>query len=214
MEITNIPLNELVPAVWNPNEASEDVLRHLANSIEAFGFVVPLVVRPLGGKYELLSGNQRLVVLAERGTDPVPCVVVGVDDAHARLLAQALNAIHGQDDLGRRALLVRHLLDAMSAEEVARILPDSPGMLQDLAKAADPSRGPTLLDAIHQFEASRRARLQRRSFVLAEADWTPIEEAVARALPRVGEGDEPNRRGLALRLVCLEWLASQEPRPP
>ncbi len=61
------------------------------------------MVRPIGNeRYEVLAGNQRLRVLRELDVDSVHCVVVGLDDADARLLAQALNRIHGDDDLGLR----------------------------------------------------------------------------------------------------------------
>ena len=45
------------------------------------------------------------------------------DDTQARLLTQALHAIHGEDDLNRKAALVKDILAAMLAEEVAGILP-------------------------------------------------------------------------------------------
>ncbi len=50
---------------------------------------------------------------------------VQADDARAPLLAQALNRVHGQDDLNKEAALVKDQLAAMSTEEVAAILPDS-----------------------------------------------------------------------------------------
>ena len=213
MEIREIPLRDLDPAAWHSNEMSDAMLGHLAGSVGTFGLVVPLVVRPLGTKFEVLSGNQRLVVLAEQGVATVPSVVVDADDPRARLLAQALNTIHGQDDLGRRALLVRDLLDAMPLDEVAAILPDAPPMLQDFAETAA-TTGPTVMDALNAFERARQARLYRRSFALAEQDWEPVEEAITRALPRVSGTEEPNRKGLALRAICLDWLAIQDAHPP
>lgn len=213
MEIVDLPLERLNPASWNPNEADDNMLEHLAASIGRFGLVAPLVVRPLGSDFEVLSGNQRLRVLSEQGTTTAPCVVVEADDAQARLLAQAMNAVHGEDDLGRRALLVRKLLHAMPAAEVAAILPYPVPTIEDLARAAG-SEGPTLADALVSYELARRARLVRRSFALAEADWDAVEEAVARALPAVAGTDEPNRRGLALRRICVAWLASQDAHPP
>jgi ParB family chromosome partitioning protein len=70
-------------------------------SIERFGFVENLVARPhpdRAGRYEVVSGNHRLQICAEMGIDPAPVVVADLDDAEARLLAQALNRTRGQDD--------------------------------------------------------------------------------------------------------------------
>ena len=70
----------------------------LRSSISKYGLVQNLVVRRIGDKYEVLSGNQRLKLLREFNVKIVPGVIVDLDDAHARLLAQALNHIHGDDD--------------------------------------------------------------------------------------------------------------------
>lgn len=58
---------------------------------------------------------------------------VQADDARAPLLAQALNRVHGQDDLNKEAALVKDQLAAMSTEEVAAILPDSIEAMKGLA---------------------------------------------------------------------------------
>lgn len=111
MNIIDIPLEQLKPAPWNANMMHETMMAHLKESIRRYGLVQNLVVRAIGaGVYEVLSGNQRLRVIREIGYAKVPCVVVEVDDARARLLAQALNHIHGEDDPGsaRRTYPFRH----------------------------------------------------------------------------------------------------------
>ena len=103
MKIVELPITRLTGAQWNSNIMDDAMLSRLKESITRFGLVGNLVVRLLpGGLYEVLSGNQRLGVLAELGYTDVPCVVVDVDDAEARLLSQALNHVQGVDDLGLR----------------------------------------------------------------------------------------------------------------
>ncbi len=120
MQIIDVQLSQLYPARWNANRMDEAMLQRLQESIVKYGLVQSLVIRALDGGdgYEVLSGNQRLDVLKSMGYTPVPCVVVEVDDAQARLLAQALNRVQGEDDLGLKAELVREVLAALPEDEI------------------------------------------------------------------------------------------------
>ena len=212
MEIVEVPLDLLREAPWNPNEADDGTLRRLGTSLERFGVVVPLVVRSVGDAYEVLSGNQRLRVLREQGAATAPCVEVQADDAWARLLAQALNRIHGEDDLNRKAALVQHILAAMSAEEAAAILPDSPEALRGLASIRDAAPA-SLAAQVQGWAAVERAKaesgLHVTSFSLSAGQKDEVERAVGLMLPRLGTTEDPNRRGIALAEVCREWAAGR-----
>ena len=116
MNIIEIPLERLVEDGDNANQMGEGMLQRLRNSITRYGLLENLLVRPLAnGSYQVLSGNQRLKVLKEMKICTVPCEVVEVDDAHARLLAQALNHIRGEDDLGLQAESIREILRSISS---------------------------------------------------------------------------------------------------
>ncbi len=208
MEILDVPMDLLRPAEWNPNEADDATLRRLGASLQRFGVVVPLVVRSIGGSYEVLSGNQRLRVLREQGAATVPCVEVVADDARARLLTQALNAIHGEDDLNRKAALVRDLLKTMPAEEVAAILTDTVQAMHGLAsirEASPTALGDQLSAWSHAQQACAAVRLHVTSFPFSDAQKEVVERAVAHALPRVAGTEALNRRALALVAICDDW---------
>jgi len=56
-----------------------------------------LVVRPSrDGTYEVLSGQPETETAAGIRAETIPCVVVELDDAQARLLAQALTTSGGR----------------------------------------------------------------------------------------------------------------------
>ncbi len=113
MKLSDLPLAWLREAPWNPNHMDASMLSRLRASLSRYGLVENLVVRPLERDiFEVLSGNQRLQVLRDLGHDSAPCLVVDLDGAQARLLAQALNRIQGEDDLGLKAELVREVLAA------------------------------------------------------------------------------------------------------
>ena len=112
MIVIELPLAQLVDAPWNPNQMSPAMLTRLQNSIRRYGLVENLVVRGIaGGLKEVLSGNKKLEVLKQLGQQLVPCVVVDLDDSQARLLAQALNVIQGEDNLGLRAEVMRKIIE-------------------------------------------------------------------------------------------------------
>lgn len=216
MEIVEIPIDLLREAPWNPNEADEATLRRLAASIGRFGTVLPLVVRLLDDAYEALGGNQRLKVYREQGVATVPCVEVQADDVQARLLAAALNAVHGQDDLNKKAALFRDLLAALPEADILAILPDTADALRGLASLGQQtaaSLGEQLTDWAKVQEAKAAAALHITSFSLGDLDKEAVERAVELALPRFAKVEAPNKRGLALAAICEEWAQGKGYRP-
>ncbi len=207
MEIRNIPLEQLREAPWNPNDADEATLRRLAASIGRFGAVLPLVVRPIEDGYEVIGGNQRLRIYLQQGIDTVSCVTINVDGAQARLLAQALNAIHGQDDLNRKASLVKQILSELPEEDVLAILPETASSLQALASLGQQTAG-SMAAALSAWEKAKAVKLERVSFALDGDQIDIVKEAIEEALSGI-DNEGPNRRGAALSFICEEWLDSR-----
>ena len=118
--VREIPIGKLLPAVWNANRVDEKGRARLRRSIEQFGIVENLVVRvhpERRGFYEVLGGNHRLEEYRALGVEVVPCHVVKVDDARARLLSQALNQ-HGENDPDAYRVLMTTVLAQVEAAEV------------------------------------------------------------------------------------------------
>jgi ParB family transcriptional regulator, chromosome partitioning protein len=208
MKIVDIPVQQIHEAAWNPNAMDAVMHSRLRRSIQRFGLVVPLVVRPVAGEcYETIGGAQRLAVLQELGINPVPCVVVEGDDAHARLLAQALNRIQGQDDLGLQAELIREVLQSLPQEEVLSLLPDTAQSLQALSALGQE----TMADYLQNWQQAQGARLKHLQFQLTPIQLEVVEEALTQLLPqaKAEPGDSPNARGTALYLLCQAYLEQQ-----
>jgi len=121
--VRQIPLAQLRPAEWNANVVPPATLKKIRASIEDFGVVENLVVRPHpseDGCFEVVSGNHRLALYQEMGFDKAPCVVVELDDARARILAQTLNRTRGEDDPEKKARLLEQALETLTVEEALR----------------------------------------------------------------------------------------------
>lgn len=204
MEIIELPLEALKEAPWNANQTDDAMLQRLRSSISKYGLVQNLVVRPIGDEYEVLSGNQRLKILREFNVKIVPCAIVNMDDAHARLLAQALNHIHGDDDLGLRAELIREVMQVIPEAEILTILPDTVESLKGMASLGQE----TIAGYLRNWERARAVRLKNLVFKLTEEQLQCVEKAIGNMLPEAmrQQSINPNARGTALYLICKLFL--------
>ncbi len=140
-----------------------------------------------------------------------PCVVVQADDAEARLLGQALNHVAGSDNLGLRAEVMREILEYKSPEEVLALLPETAESLRALTAIGEQS----IAQALKQWEQTQKARLRHLTFQLTDAQLEVVEEVLQRLLPLAAGNDQStNRRGVALYLLCLEFLDQERSIDP
>jgi len=204
MNVAELPIEALREAPWNANQIDAAMLQRLRSSISRYGLIQNLVVRRIDNGYEVLSGNQRLKLLREFNLSKVPCVIVDLDDAHARLLAQVLNHTHGSDDLGLRAELLREALQMIPEQEVMSVLPDALSGLSGLGVINQE----TMTGYLQNWEKARAIRLRNLLFKLTPDQLQTVEAAVAQMLPeaRLQPGINPNTRGTALYLLCKSFL--------
>ena len=204
MNIREIPLDKLVAAPWIPNHMDGPMLARLWESINRFDLVQPLVARPIErDSFEVFAGCQRLQVLQERRVAVAPVVVVDLDDVDARLLAQALDAIHGEDDLGKKAELFRTVLREVPEETVLSLLPESTASLAALSHLTERD----VAAQIEEWERTQRARVQHISFQLTNAQREVVEQALASAETTVAaDGANSSVRGNALFAVCIAYV--------
>jgi ParB/RepB/Spo0J family partition protein len=83
-----LPLNQIVPRADQPRAAFDgDTLDELKDSIRAHGILEPLVVRPLGGKFEIVCGERRYRAACELALPHVPVRALDLDDDRAFIVA-------------------------------------------------------------------------------------------------------------------------------
>jgi len=98
VEVDRMPLAEIIPAAYNPRTIDEASLAGLSRSVDEFGYVEPLIYNKRSGR--LVSGHQRLKVLARQGVEEVDVVMVDLDDTQEKALNVTMNnrAIQGEWD--------------------------------------------------------------------------------------------------------------------
>jgi ParB family transcriptional regulator, chromosome partitioning protein len=79
-----VDIDLIDPSPYQPRTRfREDSLAELAQSIRASGIIQPLVLRPIGSRFQLLAGERRWRAAQRAGLDRVPAVLREVNDAAA-----------------------------------------------------------------------------------------------------------------------------------
>ena len=101
---------------FNPEE-----LAHLIASIRSNGILVPLMVRPIGDKYEVIDGDRRLAAAWEAGLREVPVLVRNLDDRETLIQRMLANKERADTDPVSDAKYIAHLIGTkqMTAGEIA-----------------------------------------------------------------------------------------------
>lgn len=94
-------ISDILPNRFQPRIKFEDEsLDELAESINRFGVIEPIVVRPIGNKYEIIAGERRYKASKLASKTTIPSIVIKLSDKDSEELAllenvqrQALNPI-------------------------------------------------------------------------------------------------------------------------
>ena len=82
-----IPLRD----IESPRAEGTPDLDPLVRSIQTHGVLQPILVRPRGGRFDLIAGRKRLAAAHSAGLGEIPCLVHHADDVRASELADADN---------------------------------------------------------------------------------------------------------------------------
>lgn len=133
MDIRKIPINELLPADYNPRadlREEDEAYKSLEKSMDAFGYVAPIVWNQRTGN--VIGGHQRLKILLAKGHEEVEVSRVDLSEDDEKLLNLALNKITGRWDMDKLEEVLKEiegsesdiLLSGFSQEELDDLLVD------------------------------------------------------------------------------------------
>ena len=94
LEVRILPVDQLIPAEYNPRTATAKAFRRLKASLETFGLVEPLVWNERTRR--VVGGHLRLRALRELGVPDVPVSVVNLSDVDEKALNVVLNNLEAQ----------------------------------------------------------------------------------------------------------------------
>jgi ParB family chromosome partitioning protein len=135
-----LSIDALEPGKYQPRTRMDaEALGELAASITAHGVMQPILVRPNGGRYEIIAGERRWRAARMAGLATVPALVREVPDRQA--LAVSLIENIQREDLNplEEAAGIRRLLDefSMTHAEAAQALGRSRSAVTNLLRLLD-----------------------------------------------------------------------------
>jgi ParB family chromosome partitioning protein len=85
-----VPIEDIEPNPQQPRQTLGD-LEELIASVREKGVLEPLLVRKVGGRFQIIAGERRYRAAVEAGLDEVPCIVRETSDAEMMELALVEN---------------------------------------------------------------------------------------------------------------------------
>jgi ParB family chromosome partitioning protein len=184
-----IDVDRITPSPRNPREDLGDV-HELADNIEAFDLLQPVVVRRLGNeRYELIGGHRRLAAFQQLGRPKIKAMVRDADEDAAYLMTLAENLARkdltpAEEAAGLAVLVRKH---GWSVRQVAEKIHKSHAYVSMRMRVFedDDLRAPVLDECLSVSAAEELLRIRpelRHDVVQQAVDerWTPAQARRAR----------------------------------
>lgn len=213
IESLELAIADLEPNPWNPNEMSDFMLTKAEESLDRFGQVKRIIVRPHPkdkdkNRYQILDGFHRVRSLGQSGVKTIRCeVIYDISDNEAKRLGLALNDIHGEND---RTKLGQLLCDIQANNDEDALPWDSDHLAHLMALGSDeddeevddqdfPDNDPT------QELSQDNCRFVTLKLTPAAAD--KLEQCVSLLRTEVGNvRDQKELLGLVVERLCEGYL--------
>ena len=116
--VVKLPIGSLRDFSGHPYKVRDDEsMRETAESVKAFGVLVPIIVRPCdGGEYEIISGHRRKRACELAGIDAMPAIVRDLDDDAATIVMVDSNLQRENVLPSERAQAYKMKLEAMKRQ--------------------------------------------------------------------------------------------------
>ncbi|MBQ9072181.1 MAG: ParB/RepB/Spo0J family partition protein [Bacilli bacterium] len=110
--VIEIDINEILPNRFQPRiKFDEEEILELSDSIKEHGVIQPIVVRPIGDKYEIIAGERRYKASVLAGKETVPVIVKNLNDKDSAEIALIENVQRKNLTPIEEALSYKKILD-------------------------------------------------------------------------------------------------------
>jgi len=126
-EPETVSIDQLKVDGQNPNKMTDRQLKSLAESIQRFGFIVPIITNK---DLLIADGEQRWIIAKSLGMKQVSVIRLPVEDVDRRLLRQVLNKLRGEHELLADAYEFERIIQAGHEEDLKHFLDLSDSQLE------------------------------------------------------------------------------------
>ena len=196
-QIREIPVARILPNPAQPRLSyEEDSLTELADSIREHGVLQPILVRPVGGQYELIAGERRWRASRMAQRESIPAIVVEFDDETALEVSIIENLQREDVSPLEEAAMFRKMTDlGYSVRQLAQKIGKDKGYVENRIRLADAP------PEIRELVSVRKDTLSHAYELMKVRD----ERTRRRLAKKVAAGD--------LTLSRLRALTGGEPHP-
>jgi len=206
-QIREVPISKILPNPAQPRLSyEEDSLTELADSIREHGVLQPILVRPVGSKFELIAGERRWRASGMAGRETIPAIVAEFDDQTALEVSIIENLQREDVSPLEEAAMFRRMTETFgySVRQLAQKVGKDKGYVENRLRLSDAP-------------ADIRELLSLR------------KDTISHAYELMKIGDERKRRRLAKRIIAgdlslaklralngtpLDRVATADPTPP
>lgn len=201
----DVSVDDLIFLRRNPQYLTPHQMEALKTSIKRDGFLAPILARPKGSKFEILSGNHRAMAAMELGMKSIPAMVAKLTDDQAKRLALNLNTVHGDPtaellapflaEFDKELLATVHLDEAMR-KEITLLDADMADMFAKMEVPNGWNKN-SVNTEIRQCSCPKCGRRHIRA--AASSPWKTGRVRAGKAAAKPGEASGVHRKGHAAK---------------
>jgi len=192
-----LPIELVDPNPSQPRQVMGD-LSELMASVSEKGIIEPLVVRPFGGRFQIIAGERRYHAAVQVGLREIPVVIREADDREVMELAlvenlqrKDLTAFEEADALQQLAQkcaythedMARKLGKSRTAITESLSLNNMPEEVRNICRLADISAKSTLLQIVRQSDPQKMLALVERLAGQGSATRQDVRRETAKPKP-------------------------------
>lgn len=140
LTIKEVPIEDVTPNKWNPNEMSDEMQAGLRKTLKSHGMYGGILVRKVKDKYEIIDGEHRWKAQKKAGAKTIPVIELNLDEADAIFRMLNSNKIRGSISSLKTAGIISTLLDDTPKVEVLEKIALSGEEVDGLVEALNESK--------------------------------------------------------------------------